>query len=46
VHPYTRAQVTIEARIPQDFEGLLDTADLSLVRSRTGRPDGPVREQA
>jgi 23S rRNA pseudouridine1911/1915/1917 synthase len=32
VHPFTRARVTIEAPIPEDFQRLLDTAGLSFGR--------------
>ena len=32
VHPFTRSRVTIEAPIPDDFEGLLDSAGLSCAR--------------
>jgi 23S rRNA pseudouridine1911/1915/1917 synthase len=32
VHPFTRSRVTIEAPIPEDLEGLLDSAGLSCAR--------------
>ena len=32
VHPFTRSRVTIEAPVPEDLEGLLDSAGLSCAR--------------